>query len=397
MKIKKLLLHKNLLTTYKRYEKYPKGLNIKFNLALCINNKQLQRKCEVILNRTSRNIQSKVIKAVYIELHKLWQQRRLIKVKISETFSQVEQRRIRTNIRRRMQIIETNTKRRHQRKIKRDNFCIENNNNNKKRNRRFSRKHQIEKKREKIKRVKLNRKERIRKAKEEGPDQNAINLSSRVLTTPQKSVLAKRPSFIPTPNDVNWLNVRKDLDSFMNQLRYFANNAFQEGQEVEVAEIAPIQEQERADPKIPGDPPKTKKNKIGAMYKSKSTKKNLELFKENLEKDLINPKNVRKFQHYITTEEHIALKEIRNWDEQTIRIQDKRSTFVILDNLDYEEKVQHQINRSSFQKISVNPNKIYEKRVNTWIEKWYDNKSMGEKWKKFITVKYSTPGKMYAM
>ena len=150
---------------YKRYEKYPKGRNIKFNLALCINNKQLQRKCEAILNRSSSDIQSKVIKAVNIELHKLWQQRKLIKRKISETFSPEEQRRIRTSIRRRIQINEKNTKRRYQRKIERDNLCIENNNNNKKRNRQFSRKHQIEKKREKGKRVKLNQKERIRKAK----------------------------------------------------------------------------------------------------------------------------------------------------------------------------------------------------------------------------------------
>ena len=29
------------------------------------------------------------------------------------------------------------------------------------------------------------------------------------------------------------------------------------------------------------------------------------------------------------------------------------------------------------------------------IEKWYSNKSISEKWKKFITVKDSTPGKMY--
>ena len=111
--------------------------------------------------------------------------------------------------------------------------------------------------------MRLNRKERIRKAKEEGPDQNAINLSSKVLTTPQKSLLAKGPSFIPTPNDVNWLNIRKELDSFINQLRYFANNAFQKEKEVEVAEIAPNQEQERVGPKIPRDPPKTKKNEIG--------------------------------------------------------------------------------------------------------------------------------------
>ena len=68
------------------------------------------------------------------------------------------------------------------------------------------------------------------------------------------------------------------------------------------------------------------------------------------------------------------MEEIRNWDEQTIRIQHKGSRFVVLDNSGEEEKVQHQINRSSFEKISENPNKIYEKRVNIWIEKWYNNK-----------------------
>ena len=54
-----------------------------------------------------------------------------------------------------------------------------------------------------MKRVKLNRKERIRKAKGEGHDQNVVNLSSKVLTAAQKSVLAKGPSFLPTPKDVN--------------------------------------------------------------------------------------------------------------------------------------------------------------------------------------------------
>ena len=102
------------------------------------------------------------------------------------------------------------------------------------------------------------------------------------------------------------------------------------------------------------------------MYKSKPTSnKNLELFIDNLEKDLINPKNFKKFRHNITRGEQVALKEVRNWDEQTIRIQDKESIFVILDNSDYEEKLQHQINRGSFAKIPENPNKTYEKRVNT--------------------------------
>ena len=57
--------------------------------------------------------------------------------------------RIRTNIRPRIQKIKKNTKHCHQRKMERDNVCIENNNNNNKRNRHFSRKHETEKKKEK--------------------------------------------------------------------------------------------------------------------------------------------------------------------------------------------------------------------------------------------------------
>ena len=57
--------------------------------------------------------------------------------------------RIRTNTRPRIQIIKKNNKHWHQRKMERDNVCIENNNNNNKRNRHFSRKHQTEKKKEK--------------------------------------------------------------------------------------------------------------------------------------------------------------------------------------------------------------------------------------------------------
>ena len=138
--------------------------------------------------------------------------------------------------------------------------------------------------------MKFNREERIVKAKEHGPDQNAINLPSKLLTALQKSVLAKGPSSIPTRNDVYWLKLRKELDSFINQLRHFANNAFQKGQEAEVAKITSNQQKERADPKMPGEPHHTKKNKFGAIYKSKPTSdKNLELLTENLEKTLINP------------------------------------------------------------------------------------------------------------
>ena len=60
----------------------------------------------------------------------------------------------------------------------------------------------------------------MKKIKEKSPDQNAINLSARDLTLSQKSALAKGPIFVPTPTSVNWLDLRKDFDKFVNQLRY---------------------------------------------------------------------------------------------------------------------------------------------------------------------------------
>ena len=54
----------------------------------------------------------------------------------------------------------------------------------------------------------------------DGPDQNAINLSSLNLTSPQKSLLSKGSSFVPTSKDVNWYELRKNFTKFVNQLRF---------------------------------------------------------------------------------------------------------------------------------------------------------------------------------
>ena len=67
------------------------------------------------------------------------------------------------------------------------------------------------------------------------------------------------------------------------------------------------------------------------------------------------------FRYNITRKEQTALKEIRNWDTQTIRIQDKGLSFVTFDNSDYQEKV-NQTTRSSFQKISENLTKFMKKK-----------------------------------
>ena len=59
------------------------------------------------------------------------------------------------------------------------------------------------KKKNKRKRNKTKKKQRIPQAKESELDQNPINLSSISFISPRNSLLAKEPSFIPTPTDIN--------------------------------------------------------------------------------------------------------------------------------------------------------------------------------------------------
>ena len=67
-----------------------------------------------------------------------------------------------------------------------------------------------------------------------------------------------------------------------------------------------------------------------------------------------------------------------------MRVQDKGSRFVVLDNEDYIKKVEDQINRSSFHRLEYNPTKSFEVKVNTWVEKWSQMKILGQKWKSYI-------------
>ena len=98
-------------------------------------------------------------------------------------------------------------------------------------------------------------------------------------------------------------------------------------------------------------PPPVKTSKFAPLYRSKKTdNKDLEMFIKKIEKDLFNPENVKKVRHNLSKNEKAALKDIRNSEKNVVRVQCKGSRFVVLDNEDYVKKVEHQINRSSFQR-----------------------------------------------
>ena len=76
------------------------------------------------------------------------------------------------------------------------------------------------------------------------------------------------------------------------------------------------------------------------LYLSKPNKNNsLELFIDNIEKELFNPNNIRKTQNNLKKEDKLALNEMKSWDDKVIQVQDKGSRFVIPNTNNYVEKV----------------------------------------------------------
>ena len=120
----------------------------------------------------------------------------------------------------------------------------------------------------------------------------------------------------------------------------------------------------------------------------------MELFIENIEKDRFDTAAVRNVRPSISKEKKEALKEISSWNNQTVRVQGKVSRFAILDNSNYEQKVQNQINRSSFNQLGADPSQKFVIHINAWILKWHRKKILNDEWKSFITPCNSTRGKI---
>ena len=159
-----------------------------------------------------------------------------------------------------------------------------NNNKQRKKNRRFDRNLLTQQRKNKNKWRKENYRIKINEIKANAPDHNAINLSKCELTEAQKILFMKGPSFVPTPSDVNWYEMRKDFDKFANQLRFKAKNTLE----------ANSNNTTNDNINIGLNTPKKPESETAPLYRTKETKyKSLETFIENMEKDLFDPGNVK--------------------------------------------------------------------------------------------------------
>ena len=174
----------------------------------------------------------------------------------------------------------------------RDNITEHHNIDDKKRkNPRFSKKQLVNEKKLKRVRHKNNYRELILFAKKNGQDQNAINLSSLNLTSPQKSLLSKGPSFVSTPKDVSWYELRKNFTKFVNQLRFKLKQSQLSQDHQNQQELSNPTQSKNLPNEVSLQPPPLRQDKrYGPLYNSKPTNNwSIQLFIDNIEKDLFNP------------------------------------------------------------------------------------------------------------
>ncbi|XP_068675529.1 uncharacterized protein [Montipora foliosa] len=163
------------------------------------------------------------------------------------------------------------------------------------------------------------------------PDLNSINLTSSELTDAERSLLTKGPAFCPTPKDVN-------------------------------CQKLPI-----------GSP-------------------EVEVFINNVRKDILEPQNLRTVKDNLTKEERLALRNLKSSDK-VIRIQDKGSRFVILNQEEYQDKMLGQLNNNlHYNKVNSDPTPEHFEKVKNWGRKWLGEGQISQEIATWVTNLEPKPG-----
>ena len=187
-KITRYIHHKEFLQNYEANLKYPIGLALKFNLSLCTESPNLHKTCINSLRNASIQLLDDIIGGAIVKLRELSSIRNKNCNTLKETISSKELTKVCEEIRMEIELLSSSISKSHKRKYKRDKFTAF---SHQRKNGRFRkskrRRHNNERKniyREKDRRM-------IKEAKTTSPEQNSINLSSKVLSPAEKSPLKR--------------------------------------------------------------------------------------------------------------------------------------------------------------------------------------------------------------
>ena len=120
MKLCPLLLHKETLLEYPQHKKIRKGLQLKFQWALCCDDNNLRKQCNSILRSASLKIQRGIIKAPKRNIFKLQKHKNILHNKMVDLLSDKQYKKIMRKIKKKVNILFNKLQKTKQKKHSRD-------------------------------------------------------------------------------------------------------------------------------------------------------------------------------------------------------------------------------------------------------------------------------------
>lgn len=219
----------NKLTRYQHHHRFllrcqqlnsiPKGLKLKFNLALGTSNYQLRARCEFLLQQASKKILHELVEYTLRSSAELQRELHTKRRNLFDQFDHEDATVCWVRAKSTVNLLNRNLNLRYRNKVKNLIPLLRKAPSDVrpkiKTTRRFS------------KQVRKTQKERFFKTLERRRQEleanslqfHPINLSLRDLSDDQKSLLSKGPSFCPVPRDINRIKLLEDWEKFENRLR----------------------------------------------------------------------------------------------------------------------------------------------------------------------------------
>ena len=203
---------------------------------------------------------------------------------------------------------------------------------------------------------------------------SVINLSSCTLSPDETQLLARGLTFCPTPRQIDWNEVRADINDFTRRMRL-----------LEYFHDFPSQ----SDP----NPFHIKSSWTPAPHRDPA----LDTFIDAVEHDILNlpPKPVR---DNLTTRERHALKQLSQRTDIIIKAADKGSGTVIMDRDWYINECLRQLNDTKFYRLlNTDITKDIQSRIQFYIKGLHKDNIIDDKTKRFLTQTDPKPGRFYIL
>lgn len=215
------------------------------------------------------------------------------------------------------------------------------------------------------------------------PPPAVINLTDKDLSPAMIRLFSRGPNFIPTPFQVNLVELLADIDKWKNNLRWayhftYVNPGLLLVSKSSIAERKLVRSGATA-PKAPNPA--------------------LELFISNVEDDVRRSSDRPTPGDNLPIEERHALKELLSWKDVEIRPYDKGRGFVLDTKENYKVRMlqvlQDPISYSTLQQTPSEATERIVSLIQSWADKWQREGEISEKIKKWIISPDAKPGSIF--